>query len=138
MERSSSSLLDWSPVSFDAWLGTPADQSKSRSISRKAVRNLTTIGGGSGAAALASPLVRMFSSFSYKRLGLGCRLENYVCQVRGLEDDGQSVLLLEGAGIPKITVRAWNRSVDWPRMVENLVSLSEGESPEFGDPRGNP
>lgn len=131
-------LLDWSPVSFDAWLGTPPNQSRSRSISRRAVSNLTAIGGGSGAAALASPLVRMFSTFSYKRLGLGCRLENYVCHVSGLDDDGQSVLLLEGAGIPKITVRAWNRSVDWPSMVGNLAALGEGESPEIGEPPRNP
>ncbi|MEE4294245.1 MAG: hypothetical protein V2I79_09795 [Xanthomonadales bacterium] len=125
-------LLDWRPVSFDAWLGTPEDQGSARSISRRAVRNLTAIGGGSGAAALSSPIIRMFQSFSYRRLALGCRLENYVCHITGLDDDGESVLLLEGAGIPRITVRAWNRSVDWTRMMENLANLSSEPTVQLG------
>lgn len=117
-------MLDWRPVGFDAWLGTPATQSGSRDISRQAVNRLTTIGGGSATTALASPFMRMFSSFSYRRLGLGCRLQNNICELRGLSEDDSSVLILEGAGVPKITIRAFNRSVDWPQMVSNLLAIS--------------
>ncbi|MEE4217930.1 MAG: hypothetical protein V2I48_09995 [Xanthomonadales bacterium] len=126
-------MLDWRPVAFDAWLGTPERQERSRSISRQAVNNLTSIGGGGATAALTGPILRMFSNFSYRRLGLGCRLQNNVCHVRGVSDDGSSVLLLEGAGVPKITVRAWNRSVDWPQMVANLSAIAEGESVQIGE-----
>jgi hypothetical protein len=42
------------------------------------------------------------------------------------------VLLLEGAGIPRITVRAWNRSVDWTRMMENLANLSSEPTVQLG------
>ena len=82
---------------------------------------------------MTSPLLRMFNNFSYKRLGLGCRLQNNACEITGVSDDGNSVMLLEGAGIPRITVRAWNRRVDWPQMVANLAAISEGGSIQVGD-----
>jgi hypothetical protein len=126
-------MLDWQPVAFDAWLGTPERQSGANDISRKAVNRLTTIGGGSATTALTGPVMRMFSRFSYRRLGLGCTLENYVCVLRGLEDDGDGVLLLEGAGVPKITIRAFNREIDWPQMVSNLLAISEGDSIRIGE-----
>jgi len=126
-------MLDWKPVAFDAWLGTPERQSGANDISRKAVNRLTTIGGGSATTALTGPVMRMFSRFSYRRLGLGCTLENYVCVLRGLEDDGDGVLLLEGAGVPKITIRAYNREIDWPQMVSNLLAISEGDSIQIGE-----
>lgn len=127
-------MLDWKPVAFDAWLGTPERQTGSNDISRQAVNRLTTIGGGSPTTALTSPLMRMFSNFSYRRLGLGCTLANNVCHLRGLSDDGSSVLILEGAGVPKITIRAFNRNIDWPQMVSNLVAISEGDSIQIGEP----
>jgi hypothetical protein len=77
--------------------------------------------------------MRMFTNFSYRRLGLGCRLVDYVCELRGLSGDPESVLILEGAGIPKITIRAFNRRVDWPQMVANLVAISSGEGIQIGD-----
>jgi len=117
-------MLDWRPVAFEAWLGTPERQQGSNDISRQAVNRLTTIGGGPATSALASPLMRMFSSFSYRRLGLGCHLQNNVCDLRGLSEDEQSVLIMEGAGVPKITIRAFNRHIDWPQLVSNLLSVA--------------
>lgn len=127
-------MLDWKPVAFDAWLGTPERQSGSNDISRKAVNRLTTIGGGPATTALTSPLMRMFGNFSYRRLGLGCRLHNNICQLRGLDDDESSVLILEGAGVPKITIRAFNRSIDWPQMVSNLLAISADNPAQVGTP----
>jgi hypothetical protein len=126
-------MLDWKPVAFEAWLGTPPRQERSNDISRQAVNRLTEIGGGSATAALSGPLMRLFSNFSYRRLGLGCTLRDNVCTLRGLGDDGASVLLLEGAGVPKITIRAFNRNIDWPQMVANLLAISEGEAIQVGE-----
>ena len=126
-------MLDWKPVAFDAWLGTPAGQGGSNDISRQAVNRLTTLGGGSATTALTGPVMRLFNSFSYKRLGLGCRLQNNVCQLRGLSEDEGSVLLLEGAGVPKITIRAYNRNIDWPQMVSNLLAVSGDGEVRIGD-----
>jgi hypothetical protein len=123
-------MLDWKPVAFDAWLGTPDEQQRKNEISRQAVNRLTTIGGGSATTALTSPLMRLFNRFSYRRLGLGCRLQNNICQVRGIAEDDVSVLLLEGAGVPKVTIRAFNRQVDWPQMVANLQAVSAEDPKE--------
>ncbi|MGK2927697.1 MAG: hypothetical protein ACSLE2_18945 [Lysobacterales bacterium] len=126
-------MLDWKPVAFEAWLGTPPQQERSNDISRQAVNRLTEIGGGGATAALSGPLMRMFSNFSYRRLGLGCTLRDNVCSLRGLGDNGAGVLLLEGAGVPKITIRAFNRDIDWPQMVANLLAISEGEAIQVGE-----
>ena len=127
-------MLDWSPVSFDAWFGTPESQSRSRQISRQAVNHLTSIGGGGATSALTGPLMRMFNNFSYSRLGMGCKLENYVCTIRGLNDEPDSVLIMEGSGVPNLSIRVFNRRMDWPQLVSNLSATTSGESIRIGDP----
>jgi hypothetical protein len=126
-------MLDWKPVAFNAWFGTPEGQKGARDISRKAVNRLTTLGGGSATTALTSPVMRLFSSFSYKRLGLGCLMQNNTCQIRGVSEDDASVLIMEGAGIPKVTIRAFNRMVDWPQLLAQLAAASDGEAIKVGD-----
>ena len=126
-------MLDWEPVAFDAWFGTPEQAKESNQISRRAVSQLTTIGGGSPTAALTGPLLKLFSNFSYRRLGLGCRLHNYICEVRGLDDDEASVLIMEGSGVPKIMIRVFNRSMDWPTLVAGLTAAAQGEEIRVGD-----
>ncbi len=126
-------MLDWKPVAFDAWFGTPASQKGTRDISRQAVNHLTTLGGGGATAALTGPVMKLFSSFSYKTIGMGCRMQNNVCDIRGVSEDDVSVLIMEGAGVPKVTIRAFNRRVDWPMLLSQLVAVSEGESVKVGD-----
>jgi len=46
------------------------------------------------------------------------------------------VLILEGSGIPKITIRAFNRRVDWPQMVANLLAVSAGDTIQVGNGPG--
>jgi len=127
-------MLDWSPVSFDAWLGTPERQSDSRQISRQAVNSLTSIGGGGATAALTGPLMRLFSNFSYRRLGMGCKLENYVCAIRGLEDQDDSVLIMEGSGVPRLMIQVFNRRMDFPQLLANFAAASAGGDIRVGDP----
>jgi len=125
-------MLDWRPVHFDAWFGTPQDSGRN-DISRQAVQHLATIGGGSPTALLTGPVLRLFNDFSYRRLGVGCRLEDNVCHIRGIEEQGDAVLLLEGAGIPKISILAYNRAVDWPQLVAELTAVSSGEEVRIGE-----
>lgn len=126
-------MLDWKPVAFDAWLGTPERQGKSNDISRMAVNRLTTLGGGSATTALTGPIMRVFNNFSYRRLGLGCHLQNNVCEMRGISEDEVSVLIMEGAGLPKIMIRAFNRSLNWPQLVAGLVAVSGDDSIKVGN-----
>ncbi len=125
-------MLDWEPVRFDAWFGTP-DDSERNDISRQAVRHLTEIGGGSPTAMLSGPVLRLFNDFSYRRIGLGCILRDNICQIRGVEEQGDAVLLLEGAGIPKISILAFNRQVDWPQFVADLGAATSGEEVRIGN-----
>lgn len=124
-------MLDWQPVQFDAWFGTPEDAGR-QGISRQAVTHLATIGGGSPTALLSGPILRLFNDFSYRRLGVGCTLQDNVCRIRGIEQQGDAVLLLEGAGIPKISILAYNRAVDWPQLVAELTAVSSGDEVKIG------
>lgn len=126
-------MLDWEPVAFDAWLGTPERQDRSTDISRQAVNRLTTLGGGAATTALTNPFMKLFDSFSYRRLGMGCRLSNYICDMRGISEDDVSVLIMEGAGIPKIMIRAFNRRLDFPQLVAGLTAMAGDESVSIGD-----
>lgn len=125
-------MLDWEPVQFDAWFGTPEDAGR-QDISRQAVRHLATIGGGNPTALLTGPVLRLFNDFSYRRIGIGCALRDNVCRIRGLEQQGDAVVLLEGAGIPKISIIAYNRAVDWPQLVAELAAASEGDGVRVGE-----
>jgi hypothetical protein len=60
-------------------------------------------------------------------------MQNNVCEIRGVSEDDSSALIMEGAGVPKVTIRAFNRRVDWPRLLSQLVAVSEGESVKIGD-----
>jgi hypothetical protein len=35
--------------------------------------------------------------------------------------------------VPKITIRAFNREIDWPQMVSNLLAISEGDAIRVGE-----
>jgi hypothetical protein len=126
-------MLDWQPVQFEAWFGTPVTDDRKHDISRQAVSHLTTLGGGSATAMLTGPVLRLFNNFSYRRLGLGCVLQNNVCRISGIKEQGEAVLLLEGAGIPKISILAYNRAVDWPQLLAELSAVTGGEDIRVGD-----
>ena len=38
-----------------------------------------------------------------------------------------SFTIVEGAGIPRLSVVGFNRQVDWPTLVERLAAVGSGE-----------
>lgn len=120
-------LLDWSPVAFDAQFRTA--EGGRRRISQLAVEQLTKIGGGGGAAGIQGRLLGVFDSFGYRRIGLSCRLANNVCEMAGLDDAAGGYTILEGSGLPLITIRGFQRRVDWPVLVERLKAVIAGQAP---------
>ncbi len=114
-------LLEWRPVSFDAWLHTSPQPQVPLRISQRALDTLSNVGGGIGGGLQASVL-RLFESFRYQQLGLSCRLNKGVCQMNGIADaaDGHGYVLVMGAGVPHLNVVAYNRLVDWQRLLEQL------------------
>lgn len=121
-------LLNWQPVSFDAWLRTSTRPQVPLRISQRAVDTLSSVGGGIGSGLQASVL-RLFESFRYQRLGLSCKLSNGICQMGGVEDaaDGNGFVLVKGGGLPHLDVVAYNRRVDWQRLLTQLRAAIESQ-----------
>lgn len=125
-------LFNWTPVAFDAHLFTPPNDRSRRRISQRAVENIGSIGGGGAGvtAALSSGFLRFFDDFNYDRLGVSCRLANEVCYLEGVAPaPNGGYYLVKGKGIPRIDVIGGARRVDWPRLVQQLIALTESEGP---------
>jgi hypothetical protein len=119
-------LFNWMPVAFDAQLYTPRSDRSRHRISQRAVQNIGKLG-GSGAgigAALSSGVMRFFDDFNYDRVGIGCKLENDVCQMNGVEAAPNGYYLVKGRGVPRIDVIGNSERVDWPRLVAQLKAAT--------------
>lgn len=117
-------LLDWQPVRFDAWFET-LERSPDREISQKAVDSISSLSGG-GSAAISGTLLRWFDDFPYRKAGLGCRLAENVCSMRGLRDaDNGGYVILEGRLIPRLDIVGYQRRVDWPRLMAQLAAATK-------------
>ncbi|MBX3725177.1 MAG: hypothetical protein KF823_04595 [Xanthomonadales bacterium] len=119
-------LLGWRPVAFDARLRTR--DSGRRRISQLAVDQLTRLGGGG--TGLQGRLLGTFDSFGYRRIALGCRLANEVCTMSGLDEAAGGFTILQGSGLPLITIRGFQRQVDWPVLLERIRAAMAGQAPE--------
>jgi hypothetical protein len=116
-------LEDWQPLAFDARLETPEDDDSRHEISQRAVENLSSLGGVSGA--LSRGLLRFFENFSYDRIGLGCRLRNGICEMDGVEAaPGGGYYIVKGGGLPRIHVVGFQRRVDWRVLMERIKNIS--------------
>jgi hypothetical protein len=116
-------LVRWKPVRFDARLeSSPGDYS--RTISQRAVENISALG-GAGAAALQRSFLRFFERFRYRRLGLSCRLAGGVCEMGGVAEAPGGYVIVEGGGIPAITVIGYNRAVGWSELLERLQRITQ-------------
>jgi hypothetical protein len=125
-------LFNWQPIAFDARLYTPLDDRSRHRISQRAVENIGSIGGGGAGItqALSSGFLRFFDDFHYDRLGLSCRLENEVCYMNGVAPaPNGGYYLVKGSGLPRIDVIGGARRVDWPRLVQQLIAVTESAGP---------
>jgi hypothetical protein len=125
-------LVDWSPVAFDAWLRTRCGGR----MSYKAVDDISALGGGGLSANLQTLALQWFDTFGYARLGIRCRLRDEVCLMGGIDplppDVGSSAAgytIVEGAGIPRISIIGHRRRVDWPTLVRRLREATQGQGP---------
>ena len=122
-------LEEWSPVSFDARFFTPEEDRSRRRISQKAVDNISNLGGAGMSGALARSFMRFFEEFGYKRIGIGCRLQDGVCDMVGAGPAKQGYYLVEGSGIPRIDIIGFNTTADWSSLVEQLKQIAESDGP---------
>lgn len=122
-------LVDWAPVAFDAAFRTDPDAKGDRRISQRAVNDLTRVGGGGIGAGLQNQVLKLFDTFGYRRIGLSCRLSNNVCTMGGVDSSGTGYTIVEGSGLPRVSVIGHQRRVDWPVLVARLKSATEGQVP---------
>lgn len=119
-------LVDWQPVKFKARL---LADSGGR-ISQRAVNNLTSVGGGGVVGGIQGAVLKLFKSFRYDRIGLSCTLEGNVCHMSGLEkaEDG-GYLIVDGSGLPHLTVIGHQERVSWPTLVSRLKAAINSGGP---------
>ena len=121
-------LVDWQPAGFNArFFSSPKDDLPHR-ISQRAVDNLASLGGGP-TALLSTTFLRFFEEFSYEDLGLSCRMSKGVCEMGGIADADDGYFLVRGSGVPRISVKGYNRRVDWASLVERLIDAARSSGP---------
>lgn len=126
-------LVDWGLVGFDAWLRTKGGGR----MSYKAVNDVASLGGGGGLTAnLQTMALQLFDTFGYRRFGIRCRLQAEVCTMAGIEpasapvgSAGDGYTIVEGAGLPRISIVGHRRRVDWPVLVERIREATSGQGP---------
>lgn len=122
-------LVNWNPVSFKAKLTADGGGK----ISQHAIKSLTEVGGGGIAGGLQSIALRVFKTFGYSRIELSCTLVNGVCAMGGItpdpDADDNGYTIVEGSGLPHITVIGHQREVDWATLVSRLESATKGNGP---------
>lgn len=117
-------LVQWKPVRFDARLeSSPGEYRKT--ISQRAVENISALGGAGAAAAIQRSFLRFFERFQYRRLGLSCRLARGVCEMGGIAEAPGGYVIVEGGGIPAITVIGYNRVVGWNELLARLQRITQ-------------
>lgn len=120
-------LVSWRPVAFKAALHTVGGGR----ISQRAVKNLTSVGGGSGlAGGIQGAVLSLFSTFGYKHIGLSCALANNVCIMGGIKPaDGGGYSIVEGDGLPYIHIIGHQTRVDWSTLLSRLQAATTGQAP---------
>ncbi|KAF1707220.1 hypothetical protein CSC73_13250 [Pseudoxanthomonas sacheonensis] len=122
-------LVDWKAEAFDADLHTDPSWKGKRRISQRAVQDLSSVGGAGGLGdSLQAQALKLFDDFGYRRIGIRCRLAEEVCDMDGLRSAGNGFIIVEGSGLPRLTVVGFNHRVDWPTLVERLVAVTQGDS----------
>jgi hypothetical protein len=122
-------MVNWQPIAFNALFITPKNDDSTHLISQKAVNNLTSLGGNGAINALSRGVLSFFENFSYERLGWGCRLENGVCEMRGVEDAPNGYYIVKGGGLPRIDVIGYNKRVNWNELLNRLKAVTKLEKP---------
>ncbi|MDR6842229.1 hypothetical protein [Pseudoxanthomonas sacheonensis] len=122
-------LVDWKAEGFAADLHTDPNWKGRRRISQRAVQDLSSVGGAGGLGdSLQAQALKLFDDFGYRQIGIRCRLAEEVCDMDGLRSAGKGFIIVEGSGLPRLTVVGFNHRVDWLTLVERLVAVTQGES----------
>ena len=121
-------LEPWRPTQFDASFETPKNDDVKHRISQQAVDNLGRLGAGTGTG-LSQGWLGLIPSYSYGQLGIGCKLVNEHCLMRGVKEDsdGAFFILTRGGFLPLgIDVKGTGRRIKWQTLVDGIRQISQG------------
>ena len=125
-------LINWNPVEFDAFIGTPNNDKLPHKISQKAVKALSSLGGGAAVDALSRSVLSIFENFYYHKIGWGCRLLKDVCKMHGVEPAPKGgYYIIKGKLLPRIDVIGYENNVDWRILgsrLETVITASSNAS----------
>ncbi len=118
-------LVGGLPVRLEAEVRSSPMRRDRRSVTVRAVRNLTILGSGGNATMLDRGITRFFDRYTYSRLGIAMSLEDDMFLLRGLERRGRRELFIKGRlPLPIDVVNAQpGRRVAFRSMLERLRAL---------------
>lgn len=99
---------------------------------KRAVENISSLGGPGASLAIQRGFLGFFESFGYRAIGMSCLLENGVCHMGGIAGQDQpdgGFVMIQGGGIPALNVIGYNRQVDWNDLLERLALVIASNAP---------
>ena len=116
-------LQGWKPLRFEARIASsPGDYP--RVVSLGAIQDIADLGEGAatgaGASAIRRAPARAFGGFGYSRIAFGCTLKDGVCLLDGVAREGDGIVLMQGSGMPSVSIIGYNRRIDWEALVARL------------------
>ncbi|MCF6319092.1 MAG: hypothetical protein L3J83_07420 [Proteobacteria bacterium] len=113
-------ITNWKADRMDAYIHTVKSKGTKQTISQRAIDNISSIGGLQGA--LSRSFLRFFDYFNYKKIGIGCKLRNSICEMRGIESSNGSYKLVQGKGIPSINIIGFQQFIDWEVFLDRILN----------------
>jgi hypothetical protein len=120
-------MENWRPVAFDANVKSSPGKYRKK-ISQRAVENISALGGAGAANAVQRSILRFFDEFNYANIGLSCKLNNNICEMNGLTSTQGGYTIVEGSGIPAITVKGFNQTVAWNELLSRIKRITDGNT----------
>lgn len=115
-------LFGATPSAFEASFATRLEGR--RTISVKALKNLSILSQGGLQAALSRGVYRFIDFYRYRRIGFDCALDNDLFRLRGTAREGSDRYLIHGGILPpKIDIVAPSRNISFKEMVKRLGRL---------------
>ncbi|MEO1366157.1 MAG: hypothetical protein AAFX50_03185, partial [Acidobacteriota bacterium] len=122
-------LVGGAPVAFDARLESVDRAGVAQTVDVKAVQNLTVLGTGASPTLFDRGLQRFLKRYRYRKLGFRVKLRDDLLEIRGLVQDGDRELFMQGGGLFGIDVvnAAPGQRVSYSAMLRRLENLDVGD-----------
>jgi len=115
-------ITNWKADRLDAYIESVKVKGVKQLISQRAIDNISSIGGVQGA--ISRSFLKIFDAFRYKKIGIGCKLRNSICEMSGLKTTKNNYQIVEGKGLPSINIFGYRNYIDWQIFLDRLLNAS--------------